>query len=114
LTSEYVRKKSGGKCYTCERKIIYKKLSAGHFIEKIGAAGIYFDLRGIRAQCFYCNRRLHGNKAIFAAKLIEENNGDATVITDLYKLCQKPKFWRKNELRLIEVALEEKIKELEK
>lgn len=112
LTSEYVRKVSGGTCYTCGKRYPYSKLVAGHFIEKIGSGAIYFDLRGLRAQCnFNCNRMAHGNKAIYAAKLIEEYQDGGQTILDLRKLCYKPKLWRKNELHLIEVALTEKLKQ---
>lgn len=110
LTSEYVRKKAKGKCYTCGRRVHYKKLNAGHFIEKQGNAGIYFDLRGLRAQCFYCNRRLHGNKAVYAIKLLQEI-GEKEV-NDLYKLSRKSKVWRKNELKEIEKERERDLVDL--
>lgn len=102
LTSEYVRKLARGRCYTCGRSVPFNKLSAGHFIEKLGCAAIYFDLRGLRGQCFYCNRQLHGNKAVYAIKLLEEIGQEG--IQDLYKLSRKPKVWRKNELKEIEIA----------
>ena len=103
LTSLYVRKKADGICYTCERKIEFKRLSAGHFREKRGNAGIFFDLRGLRAQCYYCNRRLHGAKDIYAMKLEKEDPG---VVEYLYKKSIKPKTWTKEELKEIANARE--------
>jgi hypothetical protein len=74
------------------RKCLYERLAAGHFIEKIGGAATYFDLRNIRAQCnFACNRRLHGNKAIFAEKLVREYGPE--VLTELRKKAQTSKHW---------------------
>lgn len=108
ITSYYVRKKAKNICYTCGHRYDFKELSAGHFIEKIGAAGIYFDLRGLRAQCFYCNRRLHGNKAIYAKYLVDEYGPG--ILNDLHKAAQKPKHWTKNELEIVEKAVISKMK----
>jgi hypothetical protein len=105
--SLYVRTKSGGICYTCERKYDISKLNAGHFIEKIGNAAIYFDFRNLKAQCFSCNRMLHGNKAVYSLKLIEEYGPD--IIKDLHKLAQKAKRWTKGELKQIQRAAEHKL-----
>lgn len=107
LTSEYVRLLANGKCYTCEAYTPFKKLSAGHFIEKIGCASIYFDLRGLRGQCYYCNRRLHGHKALYAIKLLDEIG--AGEIKNLFNLSRKSKFWRKNELEIIATEREKDI-----
>jgi len=107
LTSEYVRLLANGRCYTCGRSVPFKKLSAGHFIEKLGCAAIYFELAGLRGQCYYCNRLLHGNKAVYAIKLLDELGADG--LKTLYKLSRKPKFWRKNELEKIAAEREKDI-----
>jgi hypothetical protein len=86
--------------------IEYKKMHAGHFNEKLGNAAIYFDLDGLRGQCYRCNRLLHGNKDVFAANLIKESGPE--VILSLQKKCVGSKFWRKNELE--KIAKEMKIK----
>ena len=99
LTSEYVRRKSKGICYTCGRRVEFKKLCAGHFREKIGNAGTYFDLDGLRAQCFYCNRRLHGAKDIYARKLLKEIGEKG--LNNLFKKSVKGKQWTKEELEVI-------------
>ena len=97
LTSEYVRKSSGGKCYTCGKKYPLAKLVAGHFIEKIGGAAVYFDLRNLRAQCGWnCNRMKHGNKEIYAMKLVKERGPN--ILQELHKKAQKSKQWHQNEL----------------
>jgi len=72
LTSELVRRLGKGRCYTCGAFVPFEKSVAGHAIEKRGHAAIYFDLDCLRNQCSRCNRRLHGNHSVFAAKLIEE------------------------------------------
>lgn len=107
LLSEYVRKASGSICYTCGKKYPHNRLNAGHFIEKIGNVAIYFDLRGIGAQCFYCNRRRHGNKEVFAEKLTIEYVPE--IISGLLKIARKSKVWTKHELEIIATALEAQI-----
>lgn len=99
FTSLLVRQKSKGICYTCEKKYPIKKLNAGHFIDKIGHAGTYFDLDNLRAQCFYCNRRRHGELGKYGLKLRKEI-GDKRV-DDLFKKANKPKLWSKEELKKI-------------
>jgi hypothetical protein len=89
LTSEYVRKRANGICYTCGQRYPFEKLVAGHFIEKLGAAAIYFDLRGLRAQCGWnCNRQRHGAKEVYTLKLIDEIGRDE--IEDLRRLARHP------------------------
>ena len=39
---------------------------------------------------------MHGNKAIFTLKLIDEIGEER--VRELHKMASKPKFWRKNEL----------------
>ncbi len=126
LTSEYVRRKSRtyradwlkgvkppegtGICYTCYALMPLNKLVAGHFREKRGNASIYFDLRGIRAQCYRCNRILHGNYGVFMLRLLDEIGRKE--IDDLIKKSQKPKQWTRAELLKIEKSLEQELKKI--
>ena len=110
LTSEYVRRKSKGVCYTCGKKYEWKELHAGHFIEKQGHASIYMDLSGLRGQCYRCNRLLHGNLDIYGQKLRKEI-GEKSV-EELYKKSRKTKMWTKAELKKIEIQMEKLINEL--
>lgn len=108
MTSLLVRLKAKGRCYTCGARVPLKKLHAGHFNEKLGNAAIYFELKGLRGQCYRCNRLLHGNKAIYAAKLIEESGPE--IITEMNRMCLKSKVWRKDELDKIAAEREKEIK----
>ena len=111
LTSQYVRLKvcnltdsdeKYGECYTCEKVFPFKKLYAGHLIEKIGHAAIYFDLDGIRAQCYKCNRMLSGDKDNFGQKLRKEIGEER--VNNLYKKSRPSKTWNKEELKEIAEA----------
>ena len=102
-TSLFVREKSKGKCYTCNKVYPIQKLHAGHLIEKQGNSAIYFDLDGLRAQCYRCNRLLHGNKDIFGQRLRKEIGEER--VNNLYKKAHKTKVWTKNQLKEIELSL---------
>ena len=108
LTSELVRRKGKGRCYTCGKRYPMNKLVAGHFLEKRGNAATYFDLDGLRPQCqWYCNRMRHGAKDEYAFKLIAEIG--LTRVLALKKKAQKSKQWTKAELKEIEKEREKMI-----
>lgn len=123
LTSELVRRKALVnpqekdkkkwicKCYTCGRLIPYEKACAGHAREKRGGSAIYFDYKdGIRCQCNYCNRRLHGNYGVFTIKLLDEIGRERI---DAYnRKAQKSKVWTKADLFIIETILKDELKKL--
>ncbi len=107
-TSLLVRLSSNGICYTCGKEVGFDKLVAGHAKEKRGHASIYFDLDGLRGQCGYCNRRLHGNYRIYTLKLIDEIGRERV---DAYeRKSQKTKHWTKGELNKIAQEREIQIK----
>ena len=111
LTSELVRKRAKGKCYTCGRRVEFKKMVAGHSREKRGASGTYFELDGLRGQCNYCNRRQHGNYSVFTLKLIEEIGFER--VKELAKKAQKSKKWTRGELDKIAEERRQLLKALE-
>lgn len=110
FTSQYVRLKGDGFCYTCGKKYGYEKLVAGHFREKIGGSSTYFDLRNLRSQCYYCNVKLHGNKQEYSRKLVNEYGKD--ILNELALLGSKSKQWTRKELDEIAKMRENDIKEL--
>lgn len=110
LTSRLVRLKAKGMCFTCGARVLFEKMVAGHFREKMGNAAIYFDLDNLRGQCgWFCNRNQHGAKDIYAKKLINEIGMER--FEKLFKKSVKPKQWTQGELDKI---VEEREKELKK
>lgn len=109
ITSLLVRTEARGICYTCDKEFPLKKLNAGHFIDKLGHAAVYFERDNLRAQCFRCNRRLHGNLGVYALKLRQEIGDER--LADLQKKSRKTKVWTTEELEKI---ADERSKELEK
>lgn len=67
LFSEFIRRTSKGRCFTCDTKYPWRKLNAGHFIHN----SLDFDEINVHGQCSRCNRFLHGNAAVYAIKLVE-------------------------------------------
>jgi hypothetical protein len=92
LTSEFVRRKAQGKCFTCSSIRPWKEMDAGHFIDRsVCGADLYFDLVNVQCQCTSCNRHKSGNKDIFALHL-EEKFGKG-VIQQLFVQKQLVRKW---------------------
>src|SRR3990167_7470073 len=75
--SLYVRKKEADEngmacCYTCDRRLEWKWLQAGHFISRGISASRYDTRRNIRVQCYGCNVWGRGQYHIYADKLLKE------------------------------------------
>jgi len=78
VLSAYIRIKYADKdgyvtCYTCGKKMYWKKMQAGHAIPG-RANDILYDEEIIRPQCRRCNIMQQGNLHIFAVKIMEEKN----------------------------------------
>lgn len=73
LFSEYIRRSSGGVCFTCGVRKDWKELDASHYIHN----KLDFDEVNIHACCSRCNRFLHGNLGIYAERLIAEYGEEA-------------------------------------
>jgi len=57
-----------GICITCEQRVPFKKLQAGHFIPRQYKTTRY-DEKNNHAQCFACNMFMGGNVAIYGEKI---------------------------------------------
>ncbi len=73
LFSEFIRKSSGGICFTCGVHKDYRDLDASHYIHN----KLDFDVINIHACCTRCNRFLHGNLGVYAERLIAEYGEEA-------------------------------------
>ena len=98
-----------GECISCVRTVEFNLLDAGHFVPKHNAN--YFSERGVRAQCQYCNRYLHGNQLGYRRGLVELYGED--VVNELETENQPIKQFTLKELKELETDLKEKIKLLE-
>jgi len=63
--SRYVRIREAdtngiAQCYTCDSKMHWTKLQAGHFIKR-SDTGLRWDSRNAKPQCVECNCNKHGN-----------------------------------------------------
>lgn len=112
LVSEYVRRSKADEngivlCYTCGRPHYWTDLDCGHYIHK---NCLDYTLDNLRPQCVYCNRRLNGNRGIFAEKLIREIGLEEVEAMRQYS-GQEKKFTI-IELDTLIVEFKEKLKEL--
>ena len=99
-----------GQCFTCGELKVISQLSAGHFREKIGGASTYFELDNLRPQCFRCNKLRHGEKDIYAQKLLGEIGRKR--FDKLFKKVQEAKQWTKAELTQIAEEREKEVSKL--
>ena len=96
LTSEFVRRRDRGRCFTCGKVADWKEMHAGHFHDKaICNPELYYHLKNIHCQCPGCNLYRSGNKAIYATKLVEKY-GDG-ILTELWEIKQRPVKWTRPE-----------------
>ena len=75
--SQYIRLKYADEdgyvtCYTCGKRLFWKKAQAGHAIGG-RTNSVLFDEELVRPQCKRCNIFLGGNYQVFITKLIKEN-----------------------------------------
>jgi hypothetical protein len=59
------------RCYTCGKRMPWKKSYAGHFVQG-RRPSILIQEEIVRVQCVGCNRFRHGNLNKFTPKMIEE------------------------------------------
>ncbi len=72
IFSAFIRKRSGGICYTCGAKKDWKELQASHYINKSLSNKLYFDPVNVQACCYRCNIWLLGNLDAFNEHLIKD------------------------------------------
>ena len=58
-------------CYTCGKKVHYKKAHASHYIDRKHLA-TRWDERNVKPSCIYCNTFLEGNKDEYTLHLLKD------------------------------------------
>jgi hypothetical protein len=69
--SEYIRKRDGGKCFTCSTQREWNDdMNAGHYVNagKSNPA-LYFSGKNVHCQCTSCNLFKSGNLEVYALRL---------------------------------------------
>lgn len=69
--SQYIRKRDGGRCFTCGKIDDVKKMQNGHFVQRHYLATRY-DERNNHCQCIGCNLFKNGNMAEYAERLCKK------------------------------------------
>ena len=93
IFSEYIRRRDGGKCYTCSTIGEWKTFDAGHYIPA-GKSNpeLYFNEKNVQSQCTACNRYKHGNLSVYAIKLVQEYGG-TSVLEELESIRKRSVKW---------------------
>ena len=83
LTSLYVRKKEK-KCFTCGKRLLFRKRQAGHYIAR-SVLATRWNTDNVHVQCAKCNVDLGGNIDQYGEKLPPETRKYLDAIYDKYK-----------------------------
>lgn len=71
--ADYIKKRDGYKCFTCDAKVEKHNCHAGHFIPKsVGGIVLYFHPDNVHAQCMRCNIWLGGHQWEYGQRLGKE------------------------------------------
>ena len=111
ITSEYIRKRDRGVCFTCGRYCEGQNYHAGHYIpSSICGINLRYDERNIHGQCYNCNINLGGFGAMYERKLLEVSGKEK--VDELWEIKkQNGKWYQKDYQNKIEYY-QNKLREL--
>ena len=90
-----------GRCYTCGAGRHFKQLQAGHFIPGRHNS-ILFDIRGIHAQCTYCNHIKEGATLEYLDQMLVDYGQE--VVDELRQLDKQTRKYTVAELADLEAG----------
>ena len=94
IFSQYIRLRKTdqdgfGFCYTCDKKIHWRKVDAGHFMGR-GSMNTRWDEENVQFQCKGCNGFRSGEQWVYSQRLdYEYGNGTAATLFSLSKQTRK-------------------------
>lgn len=91
---KYADEKGMVECFTCDTRLHYTLMQAGHFVGR-SSMFLRWDDRNVRPQCEHCNCHLHGNISEFTTRLEAERPGIVEILSIEKNTVQK---WSKDEL----------------
>ena len=94
------------KCYTCPNVFHWTQMDCGHFRRRQHLSTRWHE-KNCKPQCKYCNQKLDGNEAVFAANLKLEY-GDQ-IVDELTRMSKKDRKWSCSELKEMIEHYESKI-----
>ena len=90
LLAAYVKKRDGGACGSCGRRVSGKNYHAGHLIPKsVCGVVLGFHPMNVHGQCGNCNIWAGGNGALFGKRISARYGRD--VIAELEEIRKKTK-----------------------
>lgn len=105
--SEYIRRRSGGVCFTCGYRAHWKKLQGAHYIPRSLSGFLFFDEVNVQACCTRCNMWLLGNTDEFNRRIIDLYGPEE--IERLRRDKGKVKQWNIKELEALGGLYKEKL-----
>ena len=113
IFSKFIRTRDNGICFTCGKKDIISKRTAGHYIPK-NECGLYlyFDERNVNCQCSRCNLYMHGNLSQYALALRRKYGNDILEKLDEDKNKHKGLEYTVEDYQLLITIFTKKLNEL--
>lgn len=105
LTSEIVRRKEKGICYTCGVQKPWREQHCGHFLHQAKTSSIAYEQKILHCQCVKCNTFSGGNLIEYTLKMIRKYG--IKQVQKWKRESKKPYKWKRDEL-------EEKIEKCKK
>lgn len=87
--SVFIRKRDKGVCFTCGKKLPWKKQQNGHYVSR-GVLILRWDERNCNCQCVGCNIFKNGNMDEYSVRLVRKYG--PTILEELNKT--KWKIWK--------------------
>lgn len=92
LTSDFVRKRDCGICFTCGRFAEGSAYHAGHYIPaSIGGIELKYDERNIHGQCYHCNINLGGYGVMYHRRMLEIYGKE--LVEELWRIKNLKSHW---------------------
>ena len=109
IFSVFIRKRDGGKCFTCGAQKRWEETDAGHYIKRQHLT-TRWDEKNTNCQCRCCNRFRDGNKELYAISL--EKKYGYGILQELDKLKNSNKLFKLVDLEKMIKVYKLKVEEM--
>lgn len=98
LFSLYIRKRDGGRCFTCTTLKPISEMHAGHYHDSsVSNPELNFHEKNVHCQCPGCNLYKSGNKVIYAYNLTKKYG--AGILDELMEIKNKQVKWTEEDYK---------------
>lgn len=111
IFSVFIRRRDGGRCYTCGKVKEWKYQQCGHFVSR-GCNELRYHEKNAHCQCYSCNVLKGGNMIVYLRRM-KEKYGMRLINRFLKIHARDNKHWKSQELKDIIEKFKAKVKKLD-